>query len=82
MTVSATEDDAVRVRVADNGLGIPDKRKGHSFEEGEQGSDSDGTGLGLSLVNTVVERYNGEVWIEDNEPSESVFVVELPTASD
>ena len=44
---------------------------------GEKGLDSDGTGIGLYLVQTLVERYGGAVWIEDNEPEGSVFVVEM-----
>jgi len=79
VTVSvAVADDAVVVRVADNGPGIPDTRKDAIFEDGEKGLDSEGTGLGLYLVETLVDRYGGYVWVEDNEPSGAVFVVELP----
>jgi signal transduction histidine kinase len=79
VTVSAREDgDDVLFRVADNGPGIPDDRKETIFEEGEQGLDSEGTGLGLYLVQTLVERYGGEVWVEDNDPEGAVFCVELP----
>ncbi|WP_436902002.1 PAS domain-containing protein [Halovenus halobia] len=78
--VSVDVGEAVQVRVADNGPGIPDDRKGEIFDEGETGVDSNSTGLGLFLVHTLVERYEGTVWIEDNEPEGSVFVVELPVA--
>jgi PAS domain S-box-containing protein len=79
ITVSATVDDgAVRIRVADNGPGIPDDQKEQIFEEGEKGLDSEGTGLGLYLVRTLVERYGGVVRVEDNQPTGSVFVVALP----
>jgi len=78
VTVSvAVDDDVVRFRIADNGPGIRDEHKELIFEEGEKGLDSDGTGLGLYLVQTLVERYGGDVWVEDNEPEGSVFVVEL-----
>ncbi len=78
MEVSVDVGKAVQVRVADNGPGIPDDRKEEIFDEGETGVDSDSTGLGLFLVHTLVERYEGTVWIEDNEPEGRVFVVELP----
>ena len=75
---SATaNDDVVQVRIADNGPGIPDEQKDQIFEEGEKGLDSEGTGIGLYLVQTLVERYGGAVWIEDNEPEGSVFIIEL-----
>jgi len=80
VTVSVmTTEDVARVRIADNGPGIPDEQKDQIFEEGETGIDSGGTGLGLYLVQTLVDRYEGDIWIEDNDPDGSVFVVELPT---
>ncbi|RXK50212.1 PAS domain S-box protein [Halorientalis pallida] len=79
--VSVTErDDRVRVRVADDGPGIPDERKEGVFGKGQKGLDSDGTGIGLYLVHTLVEQYGGEVWIDDAEPRGAVVTVELPTA--
>ena len=79
VTVSAAvADGTVAVRVADNGPGIPDDRKEAIFEDGEKGLDSEGTGLGLYLVETLVDRYGGDVRVEDNEPEGSVFVVDLP----
>jgi len=80
---SATErEDRIQVRIADNGPGIPESRKSALFEKGERGIDSDGTGLGLHLVDTLLERYGGDISIEDNEPEGAVFVVELPVAAD
>lgn len=79
VTVSTTlEHDAVSVRITDNGPGIPDERKEEVFEQGEMDLDSGGTGLGLYLVDTLVDRYGGDVHVEDNDPEGSIFVVELP----
>jgi len=72
--------DSVRVSIADNGPGIADTHKEQIFQEGQKGLESGGTGIGLYLVNTLVDRYGGDVWVEDNEPTGSVFVVELPLA--
>ncbi len=78
VTLSAEPDEeTVVVRVADNGPGIPDRRKERIFAEGEQGEASSGMGIGLSLVDRLVTRYDGEIWVEDNEPEGSVFCVEL-----
>jgi PAS domain S-box-containing protein len=73
-------DDTVVVRIADNGPGIPDSRKEAIFGKGERGLDSPGTGMGLYLVATLVDQYEGDIWIEDDDPEGSVFVVELPSA--
>ncbi|ELZ88985.1 putative light and redox sensing histidine kinase [Haloferax elongans ATCC BAA-1513] len=77
--VSATvEDGRVELRIADNGPGVPDSQKKSIFGKGEKGLDSEGTGIGLYLVNTVVESYGGAVWVEDNDPEGAVFVLDLP----
>lgn len=81
VTASATRTDgSVRVRIADNGPGIPDDRKDDIFEQGEMDLDSTGAGLGLYLVDTLVGRYGGDVRVEDNTPEGAVFTVELPVA--
>ncbi|XGI83544.1 PAS domain S-box protein [Halorutilales archaeon Cl-col2-1] len=81
VSVAVEDGDAV-VRIADNGPGVPDKLKQEIFEEGEMGIESRGTGLGLYLVDTLVDGYGGEVWVEDNpdEPEGSVFKVRFQKA--
>ena len=73
-------DETVTLAFADNGPGIPDNQKEEVFGKGDKGLDSPGTGIGLYLVRTLVDQYGGDVWVEDNEPDGSVFVVELPKA--
>jgi len=75
------EDDTVTVRVADNGPGVSEKHKAEIFGRGNQGLESEGTGIGLYLVKTLVSRYGGTVSIEDNDPMGAVFIVELQLAS-
>ncbi len=78
VTITTTLDNEhVRLRIADNGPGIPDDRKESVFGRGEKGLDSPGAGIGLYLVQTLVTAYDGTLWIEDNEPRGTVFVVEL-----
>ena len=45
-------------------------------------SSSEGTGLGLWIVKSVVEAYGGQVWCEPNEPSGARFVCRLPSGGD
>jgi signal transduction histidine kinase len=75
-------DETVVVRIADNGPGIPDERKSDVFGKGETGLESEGAGMGLYLVETLVENYGGKVWVEDNESGGAVFVIELPRAGE
>jgi PAS domain S-box-containing protein len=76
----ADRGDTVVVRIADNGPGVPDERKDAIFGKGNAGLESEGSGIGLYLVRTLVEGYGGDVWVEDNDPEGAVFNVELPKA--
>ena len=86
--VSATVTEGrVTIRVADDGPGIPDRQKQQLFGKGQTGLDSTGTGIGLHLVETLVDGYGGEVRVEDRggqgSPADvegTVFAVELPVA--
>ncbi|WP_338740424.1 PAS domain S-box protein [Haloplanus salilacus] len=81
VTVSVTErDDTAVLRIADNGPGVPENQRENIFGKGEKGLDSQGTGIGLYLVDTLVENYGGEVGVEDSAAGGAAFVVELPTA--
>ncbi len=73
----------VRMEVADNGPGILDEDKKDVFYRFVRRVDDEGgTGLGLSLVWALTERYRGRVWIEDRVPGEpgqgAKVVVEFP----
>jgi len=68
--------EACEVRIADNGTGIPDELKERIFEEGFSG-DSKGTGLGLYIARKTVERYGGNINVEDNKPKGSIFILRL-----
>lgn len=76
-----TRDEIVRVTVADNGPGIPHIQRESIFESGVQNEESSGLGIGLMLVNRLVDQFNGEIRIEDNNPVGSNFVVDLPRYS-
>ncbi len=77
ITVSVFKDGGTAViRVADNGVGVPDEIKDKIFEEGFSGKS--GTGLGLFIVKKIVELYDGSIKVMDNEPNGAVFEVRLP----
>jgi len=70
-------DDAVVISIADNGPGIPDDQKESIFGKGEKGLESEGTGIGLYLVQSLLDQYDGSIWVEDNDPTGAVFKVQL-----
>jgi len=84
LTVSVESDAGfATIRIADTGSGIPDDRKESVFRRGETGHvKSTGSGFGLFFVDSMIAEYGGTVWVEDNEPTGAVFVVELPLSED
>jgi PAS domain S-box-containing protein len=81
MTVSAAvDDDRVRVAIADNGPGVPDRQKETIFGKGAGKTKPGSAGVGLYLVSRLVDNYDGTIHVEDNEPRGAVFVVRLQIA--
>ena len=57
-----------RVAIEDHGKGIPDEMKTRLFKRFDQFDNShaaEGHGLGLSVVNELIKRYNGRILAED-----------------
>lgn len=71
-------DEEVVVKISDNGPGIPAEQKESIFGKGQKGISSSGTGIGLYLVETLVGQYDGDVSVEDNTPTGTIFSVSLP----
>jgi signal transduction histidine kinase len=74
----AQEDNAITIRVADTGSGIPDQEYGHLFEPFVTGK-KQGTGLGLVTVHNVARAHGGEVRVEREAPEGgAAFTLVLP----
>ena len=69
--------------VSDTGIGIPPEDLPHIFDEfyrAQQAKDMDshGSGLGLSIVKRVVERYGGQLTVESELGEGSTFAFVFP----
>lgn len=73
----APADDAVEVRVCDNGPGLPAGDSGRLFQPFFT-TRSEGTGLGLALVQKFVVTHNGQVTASTRPEGGAMFVVRLP----
>ncbi len=81
--VMKPDEGFLTIGVSDRGPGISDEDKQDVFFRFvRRREEAEGTGLGLSLVMALTDRYNGQVWVEDRvtgEPGKgSRFVVQLP----
>ena len=76
-TVSTPETRSVQILVSDNGVGIPPEDKEKLFLP-YFSTKTAGTGLGLAIVHQIITDHGGRIWVEDNAPKGSRFVIELP----
>jgi PAS domain S-box-containing protein len=88
VTVSARQrEEVVEITVADEGIGIPpaaQERVFRKFARGDGSAEvgSPGTGVGLFIVQGLVGRMNGRVWVTSAEGEGSRFTFELPASQD
>jgi signal transduction histidine kinase len=77
------EPDAIRVSVADTGIGIREDDLARLFEPFQQLDNpvvrsAGGTGLGLAISKKFVELHGGRIWAESRENQGSTFHFTLP----
>jgi signal transduction histidine kinase len=82
----APADDAVRLRVSDTGIGIPEDRARSIFEPFVQAGRAlnrthEGVGLGLAISRDLARAMGGDITVESEVGRGSVFIVTLPRGS-
>ncbi len=75
--------DKVEISVKDNGIGISEELQEKIFDRFVQGEDlftrsHEGSGIGLSLVKSIVDNHGGKIYVKNVVNGGSEFVVELP----
>ena len=80
-------DGELTICVTDSGIGVAEQDRARIFapfyrSQVARSSSTPGTGLGLSLVRTVVEKAGGRVWVEQAGLGGAEFVVRLPVVAE
>lgn len=82
--VSLSKDDEfVQISVKDSGIGIPKAQVSRVFEKFFRADNAislsaEGSGLGLSFVKTLVDRWGGKIWFESKEGTGTTFYFTVP----
>ncbi len=75
------EEHAIVLRVSDNGRGMTPEEQEHIFDRFYRGADgrgAPGTGLGLSVVKSLVDLHGGSITVESKPDQGSQFTVKIP----
>lgn len=71
----------VRIEISDEGPGIPADYRDRIFNKFEivslKGLHVPQVGLGLAFCKMVIDAHGGQIWVEDNKPTGSIFVIEV-----
>lgn len=80
----AQYDNALVLRISDNGIGIPEADMKHLFEpfhRGENVAAVSGTGLGLVIAKEAVEQHGGTIQVQSQVGMGTTFTVQIPNAA-
>lgn len=75
------EDDLVKIKIADTGLGISPSDKERIFDlfyQIDASRGQEGYGIGLSLSKTIADMLSAKIEISDNNPQGSIFIINIP----
>ncbi len=78
-------EDWMRIKIADRGIGIPPADLEHIFQrfytvDKAHSRKMGGSGLGLSLVETTIEKHFGKISVESEVGKGTTFTIILPTS--
>jgi signal transduction histidine kinase len=68
----------LEIRLSDNGRGIPEAIRGKLFEPFISYGKENGTGLGLTVVQKIIQDHGGDVTVEKTSEEGTVFRITLP----
>ena len=86
LKLKESDGERLRVEVIDRGPGLEPELAARVFERFVQGDSGDtrasgGTGLGLTIAKSIVERHGGEIGVKSQPGQGASFYFILPTAA-
>jgi len=74
------KENDIYFRIEDNGIGIPEEDQKYIFQKffRSKSEEKQGTGLGLFLTKSIIERLGGKIWFESEEGKSTTFWFNFP----
>ena len=70
----------IQIQVIDRGMGVKNELKQSIFNKYEIGTKVNNInqiGLGLAFCKMVIDAHEGKIFVEDNQPKGSIFIVQI-----
>jgi signal transduction histidine kinase len=82
VTTSSTP-ESIKVAIKDTGIGIPEEQQKNIFSRFFRAPNAikiqtDGSGLGLFITKSIVEKHGGKIWFESTQGQGTTFYFTLP----
>lgn len=79
--------DYIEVKVSDTGVGIPKADTAKLFSKFFRASNvihlqTDGSGLGLFIVKSIIIRHGGQIWVDSVEGTGTTFTIVVPVVAE
>jgi PAS domain S-box-containing protein len=73
-------EDSLAIKISDSGIGIPKNQQDKMFSkmfraDNARESETEGTGLGLYIIQSIVDKSGGSIWFESEENKGTTFYV-------
>ncbi|PRO67231.1 ATP-binding protein [Alkalicoccus urumqiensis] len=72
------ENDSLLIQISDNGAGMSEADKQHLFDKGWSTKSTEGRGLGMYLIHTILHRINGEIDVYSAPDEGTEMVLTIP----
>lgn len=81
--IAEKQKENILIKIADTGIGISKdevKKVFNKFYQAYTGDDrkNEGTGLGLFICREIIQKHNGDIWVESKIKEGSTFYIKIP----
>jgi len=80
--VLSKQSEDVQIKISDTGKGIPTEKKELIFNRYQKSLNSNGAGLGLTIVKDILDMHGSSIHVESELNKGTCFIFSLPSSKD